>query len=33
VVVAGQVIVRNGRHQHGSPARLLAAALDQLEKL
>jgi formiminoglutamate deiminase len=33
VVVAGQPVVHNGRHQHGSPARLLAAALDQLEKL
>ena len=30
VVVAGQVIVRDGRHRLGSPARLLAAALDQL---
>jgi formiminoglutamate deiminase len=30
VVVAGQVIVRGGRHQLGSPAALLAAALDQL---
>lgn len=32
VVVAGQVIVRNGQHQLGSPAGLLRAALDQLEK-
>ena len=30
VVVAGQVIVRDGQHRLGSPARLLAAALDQL---
>ena len=30
VVVAGQVIVREGQHRLGSPARLLAAALDQL---
>jgi formiminoglutamate deiminase len=30
VVVAGRVIVREGRHQLGSPARLLSAALDQL---
>jgi formiminoglutamate deiminase len=30
VVVAGQVIVRGGRHRLGSPAALLAAALDQL---
>jgi cytosine/adenosine deaminase-related metal-dependent hydrolase len=30
VVVAGRVIVRNGRHQLGSAAQLLAAALDQL---
>jgi formiminoglutamate deiminase len=30
VVVAGQVIVRDGQHQLGSPARLVAAALDQL---
>ena len=30
VVVAGQVIVRDGRHRLGSPARLLTAALDQL---
>ena len=30
VVVGGQVIVREGRHQLGSPARLLATALDQL---
>jgi formiminoglutamate deiminase len=30
VVVAGQVIVRNGRHRLGSPAKLLASALDQL---
>jgi formiminoglutamate deiminase len=31
VVVAGQVIVRDGQHRLGSPARLLAAALDQLD--
>jgi formiminoglutamate deiminase len=30
VVVAGQVIIRDGQHQLGSPARLLTAALDQL---
>jgi formiminoglutamate deiminase len=30
VVVTGQVIVRDGRHRLGSPAALLAAALDQL---
>ena len=30
VVVGGQVIVRDGQHQLGSPARLLTAALDQL---
>jgi formiminoglutamate deiminase len=30
VVVAGQEIVSDGRHRLGSPARLLAAALDQL---
>ena len=30
VVVAGQVIVREGQHRLGSPARLLADALDQL---
>jgi formiminoglutamate deiminase len=30
VVVGGQVIVRDGRHRLGSPARLLTAALDQL---
>jgi formiminoglutamate deiminase len=30
VAVAGQVIVRDGRHRLGSPAQLLAAALDQL---
>jgi formiminoglutamate deiminase len=30
VIVAGQVIVREGQHRLGSPARLLAAALDQL---
>jgi len=30
VVVAGQVIVGEGQHRLGSPARLLAAALDQL---
>jgi formiminoglutamate deiminase len=30
VVVGGRVIVREGRHQLGSPARLLSAALDQL---
>jgi formiminoglutamate deiminase len=30
VVVAGRVIVRHGRHQLGSAAQLLAAALDQL---
>ena len=33
VVVAGHVIVRDGRHQLGSTARLLAAALGQLEGL
>ena len=32
VVVGGQVIVRGGRHRLGSPARLLTAALDQLEE-
>ena len=31
VVVAGQVIVRDGQHRLGPPARLLTAALDQLE--
>jgi cytosine/adenosine deaminase-related metal-dependent hydrolase len=31
VVVAGCVIVRDGQHQLGSAAQLLAAALDQLE--
>ena len=31
VVIAGQPIVREGRHRLGSPARLLAAALDQLD--
>jgi formiminoglutamate deiminase len=31
VVVAGRVIVRDGRHQLGSAAQLLSAALDQLE--
>jgi formiminoglutamate deiminase len=31
VVVAGRVIVRDGQHQLGSAAQLLAAALDQLE--
>jgi formiminoglutamate deiminase len=31
VVVAGRGIVRDGRHQLGSAAQLLAAALDQLE--
>jgi formiminoglutamate deiminase len=30
VVVTGQVIVSDGRHRLGSPARLLTAALDQL---
>ena len=30
VVVAGQVIVRDGQHRLGSPAGLLTAALDQL---
>jgi formiminoglutamate deiminase len=30
VVVAGQVIVRNGGHRLGSPARLLASAIDQV---
>jgi formiminoglutamate deiminase len=30
VVVAGEVIIRNGQHRLGSPAGLLAAALDQL---
>ena len=30
VVIAGEVIVRDGRHRLGSAARLLAAALDQL---
>jgi formiminoglutamate deiminase len=30
VVVAGQVIVRDGQHRLGSPARLLTTALDQL---
>jgi cytosine/adenosine deaminase-related metal-dependent hydrolase len=30
VVVDGQVIVRDGQHRLGSPARLLMAALDQL---
>jgi formiminoglutamate deiminase len=30
VVVAGEAIVRDGQHRLGSPARLLAAALDQL---
>jgi formiminoglutamate deiminase len=30
VVVAGKVIVRDGRHRLGSPAQLLSAALDQL---
>jgi formiminoglutamate deiminase len=30
VVVAGQVIVRDGQHQLGSPARLLLVALDEL---
>jgi formiminoglutamate deiminase len=33
VVVAGRVIVHDGRHQLGSPARLLAAALDQLGEM
>ena len=33
VVVAGRVVVRDGRHQLGPPARLLAAALDQLGAL
>jgi formiminoglutamate deiminase len=32
VVVAGQVIVRDGQHRLGSPALLLTAALDQLEE-
>jgi formiminoglutamate deiminase len=31
VIVAGHTIVRDGQHQLGSAARLLAAALDQLE--
>jgi formiminoglutamate deiminase len=31
VVIAGQPIVREGQHRLGSPARLLAAALDQLD--
>ena len=31
VVVAGQVILREGQHRLGSPASLLAAALDQLD--
>jgi len=31
VVVAGQVILRDGQHRLGSPAPLLAAALDQLD--
>jgi len=31
VVIAGQTIVREGQHRLGSPARLLAAALDQLD--
>jgi cytosine/adenosine deaminase-related metal-dependent hydrolase len=31
VVVAGHTIVRDGQHQLGSAARLLAVALDQLE--
>jgi formiminoglutamate deiminase len=31
VVVAGEVIVRDGQHRLGSPARLLATALDQLD--
>ena len=31
VVVAGQAIVRDGRHRLGSPGRLLGLALDQLE--
>ena len=30
VVVAGEAVVRDGQHRLGSPARLLAAALDQL---
>lgn len=30
VVVAGQVIVRSGRHRLGSPAQLVASALDQV---
>ena len=30
VVVAGQVIIRDGQHQLGSPARLLLVALDEL---
>jgi cytosine/adenosine deaminase-related metal-dependent hydrolase len=30
VVVAGQAIVRDGRHRLGSPAALLTAALEQL---
>jgi len=29
-VVAGEAVVRDGQHRLGSPARLLAAALDQL---
>jgi formiminoglutamate deiminase len=33
VVIAGQTIVRDGQHQLGSAARLLASALDQLEGL
>lgn len=33
VVVAGRVIVRDGRHQLGPAARLLAVALEQLEAL
>ena len=32
VFVAGQLIVRDGQHQLGSPARLLTAALDQLRE-
>jgi formiminoglutamate deiminase len=31
VVVAGEVIVRDGQHRLGSPARLLATVLDQLD--
>lgn len=31
VVVAGEVIVRDGQHRRGSPARLLATVLDQLD--